>query len=131
MCLRTTIRRLAKPAPNLAHWAQALQGIAGSGVFVYCNQPEHVTAHFRARVFAPDHGVLEDPATGSAVAAFAGVVQRFDRLPDGMHKREIEQGYEMGRPSQIELSLEVEGGKLSGLRIGGYAVRMSEGVLTI
>jgi len=59
------------------------------------------------------------------------VVQHFDTLPNGMHKRYIEQGYEMGRPSQIDLSIEVEGGKLAGLRIGGYAVRVSEGVLTV
>ena len=67
---------------------------------------------------------MEDPATGSAAAAFAGVVQHFDRLPDGSHRRHIEQGYEMGRPSEIELSLEVRGGKLTGVRIGGFAVRV-------
>ncbi len=58
-------------------------------------------------MFAPDFGVPEDPATGSAAAAFAGVVHRFDELPDGTHKRIIEQGFEMGRPSLIDLSLEM------------------------
>jgi trans-2,3-dihydro-3-hydroxyanthranilate isomerase len=78
-------------------------------------------------MFAPDMGVVEDPATGSAAAAFAGVVHRFDPLPDGVHKRTIEQGFEMGRPSLIELSLQVEGGKLGSVRIGGHAVRVAEG----
>jgi trans-2,3-dihydro-3-hydroxyanthranilate isomerase len=122
---------LAKAAPNLAHWKGALKEASMLGTYLYCNQPEHLNAHFRARLFAPEHGVLEDPATGSAAAAFAGVVQHFDGLRDGMHKRHIEQGYEMGRPSQIELSLEVAGGKLTGLRIGGYAVRVSEGTITV
>jgi trans-2,3-dihydro-3-hydroxyanthranilate isomerase len=122
---------LAKTAPNMTHWKQALGEASQLGAYVYCNQPEHMNAHFRARLFAPEHGILEDPATGSAAAAFAGVIQHFDMLPDGMHKRYIEQGYEMRRPSQIDLSIEVEGGQLGGLRIGGYAVRVSEGVLTL
>jgi trans-2,3-dihydro-3-hydroxyanthranilate isomerase len=122
---------LAKARPNLSRWQVALKDAGGVGVYVYCNQPEHVDAHYRARMFAPDHGILEDPATGSAAAAFAGVVQHFDRLPDGQHKRHIEQGYEMGRPSEIDLSLDVKGGKLAGVRIGGYAVRVSQGVLQV
>ena len=73
----------------------------------------------------------EDPATGAAAAAFAGVVQRFDRLPDGQHKRLIEQGYEMGRPSLIALTMEVDGGKLATVRIGGHAVRVAEGRIEV
>lgn len=122
---------LAKAGPNLSQWASALGVHSNVEAYLYCNQPEQTDAHYRARMFAPNHGILEDPATGAAAAAFAGVVKHFDDLRDGMHKRHIEQGYEMGRPSQIELSLEVEGGKLTGLRIGGYAVRVSEGVLTV
>jgi trans-2,3-dihydro-3-hydroxyanthranilate isomerase len=80
-------------------------------------------------MFAPEHGVPEDPATGSAAAAFAGVVHRFDGLPDGGHKRTIEQGFEMGRPSLIELSLHVGGGQLESVRIGGHAVRVAEGMI--
>jgi trans-2,3-dihydro-3-hydroxyanthranilate isomerase len=63
------------------------------------------------------------------VAAFAGVVHRFDALPDGLHKRVIEQGYEMGRPSEIELSLNIESGKLDAVRIGGHTVRVAEGTI--
>ena len=91
-----------------------MQGQGLIGAFLYCRQTVHTTSAFHARMFAPDIGIAEDPATGSAAAAFAGVVHRFDALPDGLHKRTIEQGYEMGRPSLIELSLEVEGGKLDG-----------------
>jgi trans-2,3-dihydro-3-hydroxyanthranilate isomerase len=58
-------------------------------------------------------------------------VHRFDALPDGPHKRVIEQGFEMGRPSLIELSLQVEGGKLESVRIGGHAVRVAEGTIEV
>jgi trans-2,3-dihydro-3-hydroxyanthranilate isomerase len=76
-------------------------------------------------------GVMEDPATGSAVAAFAGVVMRFDRPADGEHSMVIEQGYEMGRPSQITLGLSVEGGRLTRATIGGSAIVISEGALRL
>jgi trans-2,3-dihydro-3-hydroxyanthranilate isomerase len=82
-------------------------------------------------MFAPHNGIPEDPATGSAAAAFAGVVHRFDALPDGSHKRIIEQGFEMGRPSLMELSMDIEGGKLHAVRIGGHAVRVAQGRIEV
>jgi trans-2,3-dihydro-3-hydroxyanthranilate isomerase len=103
----------------------------GTGTFLYCRQTVHTTSAFHARMFAPHNGIPEDPATGSAAAAFAGVVHRFDALPDGSHKRTIEQGFEMGRPSLIALSLEIEAGKLSIVRVGGHAVRVAEGKIEV
>ena len=119
----------AQVAPQ--HWATVMRRQGHTGAFLYCRQTVHKTAAFHARMFAPDSGVPEDPATGSAAAAFAGVVHRFDPLPDGAHKRSLEQGYEMGRPSLIELSLQVEGGKLAAVRIGGHAVRVAEGRIEV
>ncbi len=81
--------------------------------------------------FAADGLIIEDPATGSAAVGFAGVVHRFDALPDGPHKRTIEQGFEMGRPSLIELSLHIEAGKLDAVRIGGHAVLVAEGTIEV
>jgi trans-2,3-dihydro-3-hydroxyanthranilate isomerase len=82
-------------------------------------------------MFAPGLGIAEDPATGSAVAAFAGAVHDFDALPDGVHKAVIEQGYEMGRPSLILLEMTVSSGALSVVRIGGNAAEVAEGSLLI
>jgi trans-2,3-dihydro-3-hydroxyanthranilate isomerase len=109
------------------HWGQVFKGPVPGSVFLYCRETLHTTSAFHARMFAPHYGVLEDPATGSAAAAFAGVIRRFDALPDGTHKRMIEQGFEMGRPSFISLSLEIERTKLEAVRIGGYVVRVGEG----
>jgi trans-2,3-dihydro-3-hydroxyanthranilate isomerase len=119
----------AHVAPH--HWSDTMRKQGVSGAFLYCRQTEHTSSSFHARMFAPDFGVPEDPATGSAAAAFAGVVHRFDALPDGLHKRTLEQGYEMGRPSLIELSLQVQGGKLESVRIGGHAVRVAEGRIEV
>ncbi|MDX2204566.1 MAG: PhzF family phenazine biosynthesis protein [Hyphomicrobiaceae bacterium] len=112
-----------------ASWDAAFAGQNLVGAYVYCRQTVHAASAFHARMFAPAMGIPEDPATGSAAVNFAGVVQRFDQCPDGHHRRVIEQGFEMGRPSFITLSFTVEGGALASVRIGGQAVRVAEGLL--
>jgi len=78
-------------------------------------------------MFAPGMGIPEDPATGSAAAAFAGLFA--SRLPDGTHAVTIEQGYEMGRPSLIRLVAVVEAGRALSASIGGDAVVVTEGTI--
>ncbi len=78
-------------------------------------------------MFAPSVGIPEDAATGSAAVCLAGAIHHFDRLPDGTHRRVIEQGIEMGRPSSISLTLVVDRGQLVTVRIGGSAVLVYEG----
>lgn len=122
---------IAKAEPNMQVWGPAFGASGFNAAYVYCRETIHTASQFHARMFVPGAGVPEDPATGSAAAAFAGAVQRFDGLPDGTHKKTIEQGFEMGRPSLIEMSLVLNGGKLTAVRIGGHAVRVTEGMLSL
>lgn len=100
-------------------------------IFAYASETADPDASFYARMFAPGLGIAEDPATGSAAAAFAGVLNRFERLPDGRHAFVIEQGFAMGRPSRIELSLITEAREVKQVAIGGGAVILSDGHLAI
>lgn len=101
----------------------------GEAVCVYCRQTFAHENDFHMRMFAPGLGVREDPATGSAAAAFAGVVMDFDQPTSGTHRYRLEQGHMMERPSLIELELVVAGGGLDTVRIGGGAVMLAEGTL--
>ena len=103
----------------------------GPATFVYTRETEREGSAYHARMFASAWGVYEDPATGSAVAAFAGVVQAFDRPRDGEHMLTIEQGFEMGRPSLIALGLVIENGALVSATIGGSVVIVSSGSLDL
>ncbi|MGV0878174.1 PhzF family phenazine biosynthesis protein [Martelella sp. FLE1502] len=86
-------------------------------------------AHFHVRMFAAET-IEEDPATGSAAAAFSGAIQHFDAPGEGSHTFVIEQGVEMGRPSYIRLNLETgAAGEITAARIGGQAVRVARGTL--
>ena len=98
------------------------------GAYVYCREAVGHDCAFHARMFAPHMGMTEDPATGSAAAAFAGAIHHFDRLGAGSHRHWIEQGIE-GRPSRIRLEIDVEGGAITAARIGGHAVKVAEGTL--
>ncbi|MGQ0673567.1 MAG: PhzF family phenazine biosynthesis protein [Hyphomicrobium sp.] len=126
-----TREAIARARVNGVHWVDGFQEQGLVGAYLYTRQCEHNTASFHTRMFAPDVGVPEDPATGSAAVCFAGVIAKFDALPDGVHKRSIEQGYEMGRPSHIALALTLDGGKLTAVRIGGHAVRVAEGTIDV
>lgn len=117
----------AKPDPALFDKVFAFGGHAM--VYVICTRTTNAAHQVHARMFAPSRGIAEDPATGSAVAAFAGLHATSQGLADGTHKLTIEQGYEMGRPSEMRLSLKVEGGALREASIGGDAVVVSEGVI--
>lgn len=99
-------------------------------LYLYCRETLHTSSSFHARMFAPLHGIVEDPATGSAAAAFAGVVMKYDQPSGGTKNCVIEQGIEMGRPSQIHLELVVDGA-LRAVRIGGSVVKVSEGMLEL
>ncbi len=111
------------------HWDAAFPADTSAAAFLYTREAVNHNAAFHARMFWPAIGVGEDPATGSAVAAFPGPILRFDELRDGPYNGIVEQGYEMGRPSQITLEIAVKGGALEGSRIGGYAVPVTRGEL--
>jgi len=103
----------------------------GPATFLYTRDVVEAGSAFHARMFAGGWGVTEDPATGSAAAAFAGVTVAFDRPGDGERVMAIEQGFEMGRPSRIALGLEIEGAELRSVSIGGPAIIVSSGALDL
>jgi trans-2,3-dihydro-3-hydroxyanthranilate isomerase len=85
----------------------------------------------RARMFAPFDGVPEDPATGSANCALAGMLSHYDGARDGTKAWRIAQGVEMGRPSLLEASAEKRDGVVVVTRVGGASVFVSEGFIEV
>jgi trans-2,3-dihydro-3-hydroxyanthranilate isomerase len=120
---------VARSRPDMSQWDAAFGGASPAGAYVFCSETVEPRNAFHARMFGPAFGVHEDPATGSAAAAFAGVVARYGGLPDGAHTLAIEQGYEMGRPSLIALDLTLRGGKVAAAAVGGEAMVVTEGTI--
>ncbi|MGD9844970.1 MAG: PhzF family phenazine biosynthesis protein [Variibacter sp.] len=119
----------ARAHVDIGRWGDAFGAQRSTGAFVFCAETMEKGSAFHARMFAPLMGVTEDPATGSAAAAFAGLVTRTVAQTDGEHAFVIEQGFEMGRPSRIVLSIATSGGRLVKAMIGGEAIRVSEGTI--
>jgi trans-2,3-dihydro-3-hydroxyanthranilate isomerase len=86
---------------------------------------------YRGRMFAPLLGLLEDPATGSAAAAFAGYVGSRSKKQDGTVSFTIHQGVEMGRPSRLEVEVDLSGGAITSVRVGGASVLITSGILRV
>ncbi|MEL7430652.1 MAG: PhzF family phenazine biosynthesis protein, partial [Pseudomonadota bacterium] len=98
------VRKVNIDAQALAAVEPVFDGIAANP-YVFCKGGETSDADFHARMFAPLFGIPEDPATGSAVASMSGWIAFHDMGATASRAFKIEQGYEMGRPSQIFLDL--------------------------
>jgi trans-2,3-dihydro-3-hydroxyanthranilate isomerase len=118
-------------------WERMLEDSWASEMFVFVEDAESVKRGgvragdgvIRARMFAPTLGISEDPATGSAAAAFGGYVASRSTKRDGMLKCLIHQGVEMGRPSRLEVEVDAVGGEVKAVRVGGASVLVSSGTL--
>ncbi|HYC50168.1 MAG TPA: PhzF family phenazine biosynthesis protein [Gemmatimonadaceae bacterium] len=118
---------LARARVRLDVFERLLSGYVTAKVFVFCNEPELAGSHYRARMFAPSIGVPEDPATGSACAGFGGYLGRRDKRQDGTLRWVVEQGFEMGRPSILEVETDKRAGAITAVRVGGESVLVSRG----
>jgi len=123
---------LARARPVEPHWSRLIAPLGTDMAYVYApGGGEAPKTSFRARMFAPTGGIPEDPATGSATALLAAQLLKAEALKDGTHAFELEQGYEMGRPSDLHLEADIKGGKLAAVRVAGQAVRVMQGTLEV
>jgi trans-2,3-dihydro-3-hydroxyanthranilate isomerase len=122
---------MARARPQEPHWTNILNTLGTVGGYLYAKGGENPTTDFCTRMFNPSGEGTEDPATGSAAALFASQLFRTLGLKEGTHAFRLEQGYEMGRPSDIDMEADVRGGKLFAVRVAGSAVRVMEGQLSL
>ena len=108
-----------------------MRGCGGEGLLVYTRDTGDPQIDLRARMYAPLHGVAEDPATGSANIALSGLLAACAAEPEGTFVWRIAQGVEMGRPSLLEATAIKRGGAVQTLRIGGGSVLVCEGGIEV
>ena len=109
---------VAKLTPDFGALAKATSAgvscFAGSG------------RHYKTRMFAPGHGINEDPATGSAAGPLACHLVRHGRLAPG-DEIEISQGVEIGRPSTLFARASGMRERIESVEVGGCAVTVARG----
>jgi trans-2,3-dihydro-3-hydroxyanthranilate isomerase len=122
------IRRL-RPRPELL--GAAMAGFEELAVYAFTREVEMAGSDAHCRMFAPHLGVLEDPATGSAAGPLACYLAAHAApTAAGPLRWRFEQGFEMGRQSLLEASVERDGGGVTAVRVGGSACIVGEGWLT-
>lgn len=99
------------------------------GVYVFAFL-ESGAADVHARGFFPLHGISEDPATGSAAGVCGAYLGLNHRLPDKQWFV-IEQGIEIHHPSRIEVSVAMERGRPTQVRVAGAVQTVMRGTLEI
>ncbi|MEO9168555.1 MAG: PhzF family phenazine biosynthesis protein [Aestuariivirga sp.] len=124
---------LEKSQVREPYWSELLKPMGNSvdAAYLYTRGGDGPNASFRARMYSPTGGIPEDPATGSATALLAAQLLTSEKLKDGTHHWQLEQGYEMGRPSDLHLEADVKNGKLTAVRVGGAAIQLMSGEIDL
>jgi trans-2,3-dihydro-3-hydroxyanthranilate isomerase len=122
---------VARARVRMDLWDATLRAYWAPQLMVFAKDPELPGSHFRARVFVPGLAVPEDPATGSCVAALGGYLGTRDPTPDGTLRWRIEQGFEIHRPSILDLEVDKTGGAITAVRVEGEAVMVMRGAIEI
>jgi trans-2,3-dihydro-3-hydroxyanthranilate isomerase len=99
-------------------------------VFLFSSETETVAGTVHGRMFAPAFGIPEDPATGSACGPLGCYLVKYGLVPAQPESLIIcEQGFEMGRPSILHITIGQEQGQISSVKVGGRSVLVGEGYL--
>jgi len=119
--------------PNFFTISNFLQGRNLQGLCVFTTETIDRDSYVFSRFFAPNVGINEDPVTGAANGPLGvylhenGIV----RGENGILTFKAEQGDVIGRKGRIQIELEVADSKPIGVRIGGTAVTVFRGEMTV
>ena len=119
-----TIRRVSL---RLDRWQALLQGTDAEQVFVTTTETAYPGSTVHSRMFAPALGVAEDPATGSASGPLGAYLLKYGLVTS--EDMVSEQGFEMGRPSFIDIHIGRSGDDVTDVIIGGECVYVGQGAL--
>jgi trans-2,3-dihydro-3-hydroxyanthranilate isomerase len=125
-----TVAALARALPRGDVFRQEVAQHPATSILLY-TQVDEGGIDIRARMFAPHHGIPEDPATGSANVALIGLLAKLRPEADLELSKRIAQGVEMGRPSLLEAQAEKRGGVVVATYIGGRCVPVMSGTIEV
>src|SRR5262249_24433398 len=102
-----------------------------NGVFLFSAEPSEGATVY-SRMFAPDLGLGEDPATGSASGPLGCYLLRHEIVQSQRAGAMVSlQGVKMGRPSEIHISIGLTGNDIASVQVGGESVLAGEGTLYV
>jgi len=121
---------LARSLPRADVFHREVSKHPATSILLY-TQVDEDNIDIRARMFAPQHGIPEDPATGSANVALIGLLAQLRPESNLQLRKTIAQGVEMGRPSLLEALAEKQNGVVTATFIGGRCVTVMSGSIEL
>jgi trans-2,3-dihydro-3-hydroxyanthranilate isomerase len=101
-------------------------------IFLFAVLPPGSEATVYSRMFAPEFGIVEDPATGGATGPLGCyLVQHGLVEPSAARSMLNLQGVAMGRRSRLHISVDGGPSAITGVRVGGEAVLVGKGELYV
>ena len=112
---------------------EAIGEVDSVGTFIYARKEPKSESCFEvySRMFAPQTGIAEDPATGGATGPLAAHMLSYGLLPKHDVEFISEQGVKIGRRSLLQVRVENTGGDEPVIRVGGSVVAVAEGTFTL
>jgi len=118
---------LAAARPNTTAMEAFFGDSFHRAVYAFSTEPD-AASDVRGRMFFLVNGApLEDPATGSAAGPLGGYLVNQGVCAPGLIR--LQQGYEMGRPSDMDVTVEGAANAVEAVYVGGGVVKVAEGVL--
>ena len=121
---------LARAAARTDIFHNEIAKLPVTSILIY-TQVNEAEIDIRARMFAPHHGIPEDPATGSANVALIGLLAKLRPERDLRLAKRIAQGVEMGRPSLLLAESEKANGAVTSTSVGGRCVHVMSGSIDV
>jgi len=104
------------------------QDLGFGDLFVFTCETVAADAAVHCRMFAPNFGIPEDPASGAATGSLAAYLIKHRLVKFNDRVRFVsEQGLEMGRPSRLFVTADIENGQAARIRVGGHCVLVGAG----
>ena len=122
--------KLAEAAARSDIFMREVAKQPATSIFIYTQVAED-GLDIRARMFAPHHGIPEDPATGSANVALIGLLAHLRTERDLQLSKTVAQGVEMRRPSVLKAEAEKRDGVVTATYIGGHCVPVMSGTIEL
>jgi trans-2,3-dihydro-3-hydroxyanthranilate isomerase len=122
-----SIAAVKRAAPVTSLFQSNLRDLPTQQVLLFSTETTFPDSHVHARMFAPEVGVVEDPATGSAAGPLGAYLEKYNVLKNHQlgESINIEQGYEIERPSKLVVRVPHE--SMSEVHVSGKVRLVAEG----
>jgi PhzF family phenazine biosynthesis protein len=124
-------RYLEQVSPNFETLISLGNELGTEGFFLFAVNRDSDEIWTESRMFCPALGLPEDPVSGNAHAMLAAYLWDLGQFGKKSTTFVGRQGYQMKRPGQVRVRLEIDEGSLIAAHIAGSAIIVSEGTLAL